>query len=459
MNERSIQHYRSLIFLTDAFSAFLTFQVAYSLYFFPPLTWVPAIGLGPLTLFAAVAAMVLGIWSMRGYQVQRIFRIADELAILFMGSIVGTGIFAGFLFFFDRDVARLVVFYFALLMPGIALALRVTWRQMFKWRQAPRLPVARVIVVGAGPLGRQIGSQLRERSWLGVELVGYVDDYSENGLTLGALTELEKMCRRGEVDVVIVTLPLEGHGHLASLLERIHDLPVQIKLVPDLYPLAYLYSRLEMFGGMPLIGLAEPVITPWQAAVKRALDVVISLIGLLLCLPLMLVIALAVRFTSPGPIIFSHERVGEGGRLFRMYKFRTMVANAEQILLQEAESDPSVLVKRANDPRVTPLGVWLRRFSIDELPQLWNVLRGDMSIVGPRPELPYIVEQYEPWQRKRLLVPQGMTGWWQINGRSDKPMIFHTEDDLYYIRNFSLLLDLEILWKTVWVVLRGKGAY
>ncbi len=108
---------------------------------------------------------------------------------------------------------------------------------------------------------------------------------------------------------------------------------------------------------------------------------------------------------------------------------------------------------------MTPFGRWLRRFSLDELPQLWNVLRGDMSMVGPRPELPYLVEQYEPWQRKRLLVPQGITGWWQINGRIDKPMLLHTEDDIYYVRNFSLMLDLQILWKTIWVVLRCKGAY
>jgi exopolysaccharide biosynthesis polyprenyl glycosylphosphotransferase len=300
---------------------------------------------------------------------------------------------------------------------------------------------------------------VEERNWLGLELVGYVDDNSGNGLTLGTLNELERLCQERHIDVVIVTLPLAEHGHLATLLERIHKLPVQVKLAPDMYPLAYFYSRLEMFGGMPLVGLEEPVIAPWQAAVKRGLDVAIAGVGLLLISPLLLLIAFAIRLTSPGSIIFSHERVGEGGKLFRMYKFRTMVQNAEQILMEEARTDATLLVKRANDPRVTPLGYWLRRFSLDELPQLWNVVKGDMSLVGPRPELPYLVERYEPWQRKRLLVPQGLTGWWQINGRSEKPMLLHTEDDLYYIRNYSLLLDLEIMWKTIWVVLRGKGAY
>lgn len=458
VNEHPIRYYRSLIFLTDIVSALLAVTLADGFHQLFAMTW-QGMPFTPGILILAVACMLTGIWSMRGYDVQRIFRIADEMAILLMGSIVGTGIFAGLLFFLARDVPRLIVFYFFLLMPLSAQLLRFAWRQLFKWQRTPRLPTARVLVVGAGKLGREIGSQLQERAWLGLELVGYVDDCSKDGLTVGALAELEELCRNGQVDVVIITLPFESHGSLYSLLARVHDLPVQIKLVPDLYPLAYLYSRLEMFGGMPLIGIAEPVIPAFQAAIKRGMDIVVSLIALLLALPFMVLIALGVRLTSSGPIIFSHERVGEGGKLFRMYKFRTMVQNAEQMLLEEAEKDPSVLIKRANDPRVTPFGYWLRRFSLDELPQLWNVLHGDMSLVGPRPELPYIVEQYEPWQRKRLLVPQGITGWWQINGRSDKPMLLHTEDDLYYIGNFSLLLDLEILWKTIGVVLRGKGAY
>ncbi len=458
MNDRSLRHYRVLIFLTDILAALLALQGALWLFHTVPFPSPSTIIRITTPLFAALA-MVLGIWSMRGYQLQRIFRIVDEVAILILGSLVGMGAFAGFLFFTDRTISRLIVLYFALLMPLLSLSLRVVWRHLFKWRRAPRVPTARVLIVGAGELGREVGAQLQERAWLGLELVGYVDDGTRDGLTLGALAELEKLCVREMVDVVIVTLPLEDHGQLSNLLERIHNLPVQVKLVPDLYPLAYLYSRLEMFGGMPLIGLAEPVISPWQAAVKRAMDVVISVGALIACSPVMLLVAFLIRVTSPGPILFCQDRVGEGGKIFRMYKFRTMVNGAEQMLLEEAEKDETLLVKRANDPRVTSVGRWLRRFSVDELPNLLNVLQGDMSIVGPRPELPYLVERYEPWQRKRLLVPQGITGWWQINGRSSKPMLFHTEDDMYYIRNFSLLLDLEILWKTAWVVVRGKGAY
>jgi exopolysaccharide biosynthesis polyprenyl glycosylphosphotransferase len=455
LNDQSPRSYRTLLIVADGLGAL--FALWFAALISPSFTFSPRTDLVPLVF--AVIAMLAGIWSMRGYQLHRIFRIADEIVSLLAGSVVGMGIFAGLLFFTNLDLSRLAVFYFAALTPAFSMVLRVVWRLLWKWRQAPRVPTARVLIVGAGSLGHEVGAQITERNWLGLELVGYVDDHSGNGLTLGTLNELERLCREQRIDVVIVTLPLSEHGELATLLERIHKLPVQVKMAPDMYPLAYLYSRLEMFGGMPLIGLHEPVIAPWQAVIKRGLDVAIALAGLILTAPVMLAIAIAIRLTSPGPIIFSHERVGEGGRLFRMHKFRTMVQNAEQILLEEARTNEEALIKRANDPRVTPLGSWLRRFSLDELPQLWNVLTGDMSIVGPRPELPYLVERYEPWQRKRLLVPQGITGWWQINGRSEKPMLLHTEDDLYYVRNYSLLLDIEIMWKTIWVVLRGKGAY
>lgn len=459
MDDKSYKRYQLLIFLTDAMAALIAVQIA---------LWASAVEtsftvtstMSAAVIGSAMIAMLVGIWSVNGYNVQRIFRIADEFAILFLGSVVGTGIFTGFLFFFALNPARSAVLLYALLMPPLAQLLRVGWRTWFKGRQAARIPTTRVLIVGAGTLGRDIGAQLMTRTWLGLELVGYVDDaVNPDAKTLGNLDQLERLCKEQRIDTVIVTLPLESHGPLAEVLENVHALPVQVKMVPDLHPFAYLYSRLEMFGGMPVIGLAEPVITPWQAAVKRVIDIALSGVGLLMLTPIMSVVAILVKFSSPGPIIFAHDRVGEGGKIFRMYKFRTMVQNAEQMLLTEAESDPSVLIKKRADPRITPLGSILRRFSVDELPQLWNILRGDMSIVGPRPELPYLVEQYEPWQRKRLLVPQGLTGWWQINGRSDKPMLLHTEDDLYYVRNYSLMLDLEIIWKTAWVVVRGKGAY
>jgi lipopolysaccharide/colanic/teichoic acid biosynthesis glycosyltransferase len=161
------------------------------------------------------------------------------------------------------------------------------------------------------------------------------------------------------------------------------------------------------------------------------------------------------------PIIFRQKRVGENGRVFDMLKFRTMIRNAEQLKDQVEKRDEygNLIHKSKDDPRVTRVGRLLRRLSMDELPQLFNVLTGTMSLVGPRPEMPYLVNKYQPWQRKRFAVPPGLTGWWQVNGRSEKPMHLHTEDDLFYIQNYSIWLDIQILARTVWVVIFGKGAY
>lgn len=193
---------------------------------------------------------------------------------------------------------------------------------------------------------------------------------------------------------------------------------------------------------------------------KRVFDVLFGFIALIITLPLMAISALLVYLEDGSPVVFRQKRVGRDGRLFEIYKFRTMIKNAEQLQSQvERLAQGSMIHKTKDDPRVTRVGRLLRRFSLDELPQLFNVLAGTMSLVGPRPEVPYLVEQYEPWQHARFAVLPGMTGWWQINGRSDKPMHLHTEDDLYYIRNHSLWLDLQIILRTLWVVIIGKGAY
>jgi exopolysaccharide biosynthesis polyprenyl glycosylphosphotransferase len=214
-------------------------------------------------------------------------------------------------------------------------------------------------------------------------------------------------------------------------------------------------------------GMAHPddsgAISGRQRFVKRLFDLAAGTLLLLLFAPLMLFIAWRIKLDSPGPVFFRQQRVGEGGRLFWMVKFRSMVEGAEQEeirLLQKTAGGLPVFAKLPSDARITALGRFLRRTSLDELPQLFNVLKGDMSLVGPRPELPGLVALYEPWQRRRLAVPQGMTGWWQVNGRMQRadPQQ-RVEDDLFYIRNYSFWLDVRILGKTVQVVIRGEGAY
>ena len=194
---------------------------------------------------------------------------------------------------------------------------------------------------------------------------------------------------------------------------------------------------------------------------KRVFDLSVGLFALIFALPLMALSVLMVYLEDGSPVIFRQKRVGKNGYLFAMFKIRTMVKNAEQLQsqVQKRDLDGNLLHKTKDDPRVTRVGRVLRRFSIDELPQLFNVLAGTMSLVGPRPEIPYLADEYAPWQRKRFDVLPGMTGWWQISGRSNKPMHLHTEDDLYYIQNYSIWLDLQIIFRTIWVVLIGKGSY
>ena len=205
--------------------------------------------------------------------------------------------------------------------------------------------------------------------------------------------------------------------------------------------------------------LNPPRLTKKQRLVKRVFDLIASILMLIVCLPLMLLIAIAIRIDSPGPVLLKQKRVGENGNLFGMYKYRSMAKEAMDQIEKPGQTHRNQTHKFPEDPRTTQVGRLLRRSSLDELPQLFNVIKGEMSLVGPRPELPIYVDQYQSWQKTRLTYPQGMTGWWQINGRNLQPMYQYTEYDLYYIQHYSFWLDLTIFMKTIWVVIRGKGAF
>ena len=205
----------------------------------------------------------------------------------------------------------------------------------------------------------------------------------------------------------------------------------------------------------------ECVLTPGQRIATRAFDLVVAAVITVLLLPVIMVLAVLVKLDSPGPVFFLQERVGQNGRLFKMFKFRSMVQNAAQLQseVNVVREDGKIIHKQENDPRVTRIGQFLRRWTLDELPQLFNVLKGDLSLVGPRPEMPWLVETYDAWQFERFKAPQGVTGWWQINRRADQPMHLSTKDDLYYVENYSLWLDIKILLRTPLAVIRGVGAY
>lgn len=402
------------------------------------------------------------------YDPKRIYKVMAELQIVTVAAVAAALLFAGLLFLAYRDFSRWVFILFVALDLVFLCGWRVLARVMFR---VGRMPTAerRVLIVGTGEVGQRVGQMIQEYQSMGLNLSGYLDEIPPNEEqvgdfvvhVLGRVEDVREVAEAGNINDVVIALPQRDYAQINELVVALHDLPVQVRVVPDYFSLALYRASVEDFGGLPMINLRDPALNDVQRLVKRIFDLALASILLTAALLPMAIITLLIKMDSEGPILFRQMRVGENGRLFAMYKFRSMIVGADKMVgdVTEVTKEGHVLFKKADDPRVTRVGRFLRHTSLDELPQLLNVLKGDMSLVGPRPELPWLVGQYEPWQHKRLAVPQGMTGWWQINGRADKPLHLHTEDDLYYVQNYSLWMDIYILLKTPWVVVRGKGAY
>jgi exopolysaccharide biosynthesis polyprenyl glycosylphosphotransferase len=409
--------------------------------------------------------------TLKVYSPARALRYTEDLPAVWGAITAASLIFAGSAYLLFRELSRFLFFYFLVL----DLIFLSGWRWLLarlpslaqRLYEANRRPV---LIVGAGAAAQALGRAIAAHPTTDLTLVGFADDDHDQPEhscleypVLGTLSDLPCLAQEYHVQEIIFALPPAKQSALRSLVMALQSTPANLRMIPDIFDLVFLRASVEDFDGIPLIGLREPVITGLDRLVKRLFDLVISTLLLILFSPLMLSLALLIKLDSPGSVFFRQRRAGEGGRLFWMYKFRSMVDGAEEEeteLLQKTAEGLPVFAKTQQDSRITGLGRFLRRTSLDELPQLFNVLKGEMSLVGPRPEIPGVVEMYEPWQRKRFAVPQGMTGWWQVNGRMKRAdPRQRTEDDLFYIRNYSLWLDLRILWKTVQAVIHGEGAY
>jgi len=328
--------------------------------------------------------------------------------------------------------------------------------------------VSRVIIVGAGEVGRTVMRTIVARPELGYRVIGFVDDNPQKGHTdigpfkaLGPLENLSVAIEQEHADEVIVTLPWMYHRKIMGIVRECERRRVRACIVPDLFQMSLSQVDVENLGGVPLIGVREVSISRGALLIKRAIDVVGAVLGLILGAPLLALIALAIRLDSPGPVLFRQTRMGTGGQVFEMYKFRSMHEGAEEAreALADLNEIEGPIFKIRDDPRLTRVGRFLRHTSLDELPQLINVLRGEMSLVGPRPPLPSEVERYQEWHKKRLEAPPGMTGLWQVSGRSRLSFDEMVLLDIYYIENWSPWLDFKILVRTVPKVLFGEGAY
>lgn len=455
----------ALIFVADASFTCIALLLAdfgrRSLPYGPPLVSnAPFIKLPILIAAALIWPFFLRLFG--AYDTRRTRTFLDELRAIIPAVGISTLVLIGFFFLFEfRFMSRILLAYFLALDLLFLTNFRLFTRALVRWLAASGHTVRRLLIVSAADVGREIAALIAAHPWSGLWLVGYADDTLPNGQlvnspgesggkpVLGAARDVVRLVREHHIDDVIVALPAREHETIVRLALDLLPLPVQVRIVPERFEMISARARVEDFWGVPLIGIREPAITGFDRVLKRTFDLVLAAAALVFLSPVMLASALAIKLDSRGPVLYGPSRVGENGRLFRMWKFRTMVQDADQ----------ERLFKAKDDPRRTRVGAVLRRWSVDELPNLLNVLAGEMSLVGPRPEQPWIVERYEPWQRKRLAVPPGITGWWQVNGRSDLPLHENVEYDIYYIQNYSPLLDLLILWKTIPVVLRGKGAY
>ncbi len=326
---------------------------------------------------------------------------------------------------------------------------------------------ARLLVIGSGRLGKMMMQHIAATPRLGYQIIGFLDDQTPSlshfgrFRALGKVHDLEVILTTHQVDEVLIALPSHEHQEVLTSVRLCKEAGAEFKLIPDLYELSLSQIDMESIEGIPLIGIKSSGIGPWDAQMKRAIDVVLSSLVLVLGAPLWLLVALLIKLDSPGPVLFKQMRVGKGGRPFMLYKFRSMRVDADKELarLRRMNEAGGPLFKMKADPRRTRVGKCIRQTSIDEIPQLLNVLRGEMSLVGPRPALASEVAEYDLWERGRLEVHPGLTGLWQVRGRSQLDFDEMVLMDLYYIENWSLRLDIQILLQTIPAVLFRKGAY
>jgi len=323
-----------------------------------------------------------------------------------------------------------------------------------KRRFAKGMNLQNVLIVGAGEMGKTVAQKLVQYREMGFAVKGFLDDEKKAGEkididggieVLGNLNELESILEEGGISDVYVALDLNNYSKILETLQVVNKYIVNVRLIPDLFQMLTLKAKIEDLDGFPVISIDEPPMRGMMLVVKRVVDVVSSVLLLILLSPLILLVSLLILITSKGPVLYHQERMGMDGRRIIIHKFRTMICDAEK------KSGP--VMCSPHDPRITKVGKFLRKFSIDEFPQLVNVIKGEMSLIGPRPERPAFVQDFKEKIPKYMLrhkVKSGITGWAQVHGlRQDSPIDKRLEYDFYYIQNWSLALDLKIIWKTI----------
>lgn len=464
----------------DAAIVYVAFRLAYWLRYSMEVGGdVSAASQQPLSFFRNVIlllmALVVIVLHIRGvYRMPRWTTLLDEASAIATGVTISIAIVLMYAFLQRFYPSRLIFLYAYVLVIALLVCSRGVARVVRERLWLRGIGVDRVLVVGAGQAGQRLLQWLLGQPQLGYQVVGFVDDQPppanwgiatqrrvERPPHLGASGDIGEIVRRQRVDEVIIALPPTAHAQMVEIMNQCRAHDIEFKLVPDLFELTMDRVHIHEVAGLPLIGLRQARIAGWNLVVKRCIDIALATLVLVLAAPLIALIAVAIKLDSPGPMLFRQTRVGRGGRLFTCFKFRSMVADAEaqqRALIEALQADPRH-PKDPNDPRRTRVGKVLRATSLDELPQFVNILLGEMSVVGPRPPVPAEVALYDEWHRERLQITPGLTGLWQVNGRSDVGFDEMVQLDLYYAEHWSPWLDLKIILRTIPAIVMSRGAY
>lgn len=447
--------------------------IALSMYFGYVFYHIINIGSGPqpselylrLTIGAEIVMIV--IFQLIGlYEPEISILNIAEVRKIFKAILIGLLVFF-FLTFYLKNInfSRLIITFSAIFLFIVMSFERLLFNKVHKYLHSRGFGVKRVLIFGAGEVGRLLLKRLMQSPALGYLPVGYLDDdikkqgqlitsdNSADAVTLqvvGGFDNLEELVKKFNIDEIFVTITSLHTERFAQAIHKCRELGIEFRFVPNLFDLKIQKLSVSGLDGIPLLSIKAPNIHPVYAFVKRIFDIIVSSAVILTLSPIYLLVAFLIKRDSPGPVIFKQKRVGIRGKEFKMYKFRTMWVSSNPY-----DWTPTSL----EDKRITRFGKFLRRTSLDELPQFLNVLRGDMSIVGPRPEMPFIVNQYTELMRDRLAVKPGITGLWQISADRGKQIHDNIEYDLYYIDNCGFLMDLVIMIRTVYFAIRGIGAF
>ena len=472
---------QSVSLVLDAVAIFLTFWIAYELRYTYRIGAMVPIGRDTLEFSQwaqhALVAIVftLLVYFARGvYQVSRKVSWGDYIPLIvtsFGTAIAGVILFA---FFIQFSPSRAIYIYVLVIGTTLMLGHRLVSHLIRTRLFARGIGVDRAIIVGDSENARRLAQSLLGQPQWGYQLLGFVSERQElpqiNVATevgirwtdrLGAVSTLPDIVEEHRVHEVFIIEADHTPEMIGEMIERCRSMGVQFRMVPELLQISMDRVDIGEINGVPLIGVRDASIRGWSALRKRGADIILSMLLLLVLAIPAGIIALMIRRDSAGPVFYRQVRIGQYGHPFDMIKFRTMVTEADALRSQvmEESGGDARLFKDREDPRITRIGAWLRRFSLDELPQIWNVLSGEMSFVGPRPPLPREVAEYQPWHQQRLLVRPGMTGLWQVSGRSDLSFDQMVRLDLYYAENWSPWLDVKVILRTIPAVVFGRGAY